>query len=297
MRRGWTATVLLLAACSQGCSNREMTAREKTEKLQTFDVAASPADAPPALEIAPQAGQAGPQVAYTYRLGYTLDGAAVAAAQAKAIALCGRLGPRRCLVARSDLTRDPDSGASASLGLLIDARLAARFGQQLDGIATDAGGSAAERHVEAEDVTKQIVDTAARIRAKQALADRLLAIIRTADGRVGDLVAAEKSYADVQEELDAARSMDAELRQRVAMSRVDISYSSVRADGAWLPVTRARDGLAGSLAASIAALVTFVVVALPWALLLALVLWLLRRIGWRPRWPFRRRAAQPVGIA
>jgi hypothetical protein len=282
--------VMLACLAAMGCSKpQSMVAPEPDQRLQAFDVAlpgivASPNDRRPAAF-------SGPQIAYTYRLGYTLDGAAVAPAQAKAVTLCNRLGVRRCLIVKSDLTRDPDIGGSGSLSLMVDARLAPRFGQQLDAIATDAGGSAAERHVEAEDVTKQIVDTAARVRAKQALADRLLAIIRTANGKVGELVEAEKSYAAVQEDLDAARSLQVELRQRVAMSQVDITYSSVRADGAWMPVSRARDGLAGSFASSIAALVTFVVVALPWAALLALVVWLVRRTGWRPRWPFRRRGA------
>lgn len=277
---GIVLALLMLTACGKASEKQE------ASKLEVFDV-----------ESAPPAPAARPQIAYTYMLAYTLGSDAIASVQAKAVALCGRLGPRRCLVAKSDLTRNLDAGSSGSLSLLIDARLAARFGTQLDGIATDAGGSSAERHVEAEDVTKQIVDTGARVRAKQALADRLLTIIRTANGKVGDLVAAEKSYAEVQEELDAARSLDAELRQRVAMSKVDITYNSIEADTAWTPVGRARDGLAGSFASSIAALMTFVVVALPWALLLALVVWLVRRTGWRPRWPFRRRPVVPAPIA
>lgn len=283
------AMILMACLAVTGCSKPQSVRKAGAESLNVYDVASPGIVAP--------APRSGPQVAYTYRLGYTLDGAAIATAQAKAAALCGRLGPRRCLIAKSDLARDPDTGDSGSLSLLIDARLASRFGEQLDGIATAAGGGAAERHVEAEDVTKQIVDTGARIRAKQALADRLLTIIRTANGKVGDLVAAEKSYAEVQEELDAARSLDAELRQRVAMSKVDIAYSSARADGAWAPVSRAKDGLAGSLASSIAALLTFVVVAFPWVLLLTLVIWGLRRTGLRPRWPFRRRVAGPPAIA
>lgn len=292
MMRAWlVTTILLLAACGQ---SQNMT-RAENEKLSVYDVAEPSAmKASPPGEVAASAPR-GPQIAYTYALGYTLDDTAIAPAQARAVALCVRLGQRRCLVAKSDLTRNPDVGGSGSLSVLIDARLAARFGTELDQIAKAAGGEAAERHVEAEDVTKQIVDTDARVRAKQALADRLLAIIRTSSGRVGDLVAAEKSYAEVQEELDAARSLQAELRQRVAMSRIDVTYGSVRSEGTWAPVSRAFDGLTGSFASSIGAAITFVVVAIPWALLVAGLIWLLRRIGWRPRWPWRRRVTvEPI---
>lgn len=292
MRRSWaTLALLLLAACGRPQTMK----RTANEKLDVYDVATPPAamePSPPGITAAPV--PRGPQIAYAYTFGYTLDDTAIAPAQAKATALCARLGQRRCLVVKSDLTRNPDAGGSGSLSVLIDARLATRFGTELDRIAAAAGGEAAQRHVEAEDVTKQIVDTDARVRAKQALADRLLAIIRTSNGRVGDLVAAEKSYAEVQEELDAARSLQAELRQRVAMSRIDITYGSVRSEGTWGPVTRAFDGLTGSFASSIGAAITFVVVAIPWALLLAGVIWLLRRIGWRPRWPWLRRVAPPA---
>ena len=281
MTRAYLTAMLLLAGCGQS----QNMSRSANEKLMTYDVDARAAPAPPGIA----APAPGPQIAYTYAFGYTLDDEAIAPAQAKAVAMCTSLGQRRCLVAKSDLTRNPDAGGSGSLSVLVDARLATRFGAELDRIATAAGGTAAERHVEAEDVTKQIVDTDARIRAKQALADRLLGIIRTSNGRVGDLVSAEKSYAEVQEELDAARNLQTELRQRVAMSRIDITYGSLRTEGTWAPITRSVDGLAGSFASSIAAAITFVVVAIPWGLLLAGAIWLLRRIGWRPRWPWRRR--------
>lgn len=287
MTRHWYA--ILALALQTACSGPP-----DRQQMASSDVAA------PAAEAAPPAAPAasGPQIAYSYRFGYRLSDDAIAPAQARAVALCTRLGTRRCMVAASDLTGDPDTGGSASLSLLIDARLATTFGRQLDTIAIDAGGSGVERHVEAEDVTKQIVDTAARVRAKQALADRLLTIIRTADGKVSGLIEAEKSYGAVQEELDAARSIQAALRQRVAMSRIDINYTSIRASGAWAPVGQARRALVGNFASSIAALVTFVAVAIPWVLLLAFLVWIVRRTGWRPRWPFRRRRADtPAPIA
>lgn len=149
-----------------------------------------------------------------------------------------------------------------------------------------AGGTVAERKVDAEDVTKQIVDTNARVRAKQALATRLLGLINSANGKVADLVAAERAFAEMQEELDAARSLRATLEQRVAMSAIDITYVSSASDSALAPIRRSVGGIGETLAFSIAALVNAVVAILPWALLLAGLIWIRRRRGWR--WPFRR---------
>ena len=275
------ATVALLAVggCSKAPGNLSGVAKER---LNTFDVAS--------VEEIADAGA--PQVAYTYGLSYALDSDRIAAVQARHVAACRRLGPARCMVVKTDLTRQSGDAAAtqAETDLLIDARLAGSFGQALDRSAADAGGSLTGRHVTAEDVTKQLVDTGARVRAKQALADRLMALIAHANGKVGDLVAAEKAFADTQEELDAARSLQAALRQRVAMSAVNIDYAATAATGSWAPVRRSLADVGATLAASIAGLVTALVAALPWVMLLALLVWLRRRLGWR--WPWRRRGAR-----
>ena len=271
------AACLTLAGCGQGHN------RVAKDELNTFDIA----------PVAPPAAS-GPQIAYSYGLSYTLDAGDIASVQARHVALCRQLGPARCLITHTDLNRDDTSGTtSAGTSLLVDANIANQFEQQLDATTTDAGGSVAARHVTAEDVTKQVIDIDARVRAKQALADRLLKLIGSANGKVGDLVQAEKAFADTQAELDAARNLQAELRRRVAMSKVDIDYTSTASRGSLAPVRQAAYGAGETLAASVASLLTFVVAALPWALLLAGVVWVWRRLGWR--WPFRRHRVGEAG--
>ena len=136
-------------------------------------------------------------------------------------------------------------------------------------------------------MTKQVIDTDARVRAKQVLADRLQRLIAGANGKVGDLVAAEQAFSETQEALDAARSLQANLRRRVAMSSLEIGYTARSADSVWSPVQRSLGEVGSSLGWSVGALITFVIVALPWMLVGAGLIWLLRRLGLR--WPFRRR--------
>lgn len=181
--------------------------------------------------------------------------------------------------------------------MVVDARLAAAFNRRLDAIATEADGTVADRSVTAEDVTKQVVDTGARVRAKEALAARLLSLIQSARGNVGELVAAEKAYADTQEELDAARGLQAELRQRVAMSRIDITYSGREVGGAFAPFRSAVRSAGSTLAISLGTLVTAAVALCPWVLLFLILRWIARRLGWHGpiarfrEWRARRRPA------
>jgi hypothetical protein len=238
-----------------------------------------------------------PQIAYTYTIGYSLGAARVGEVQRRHVALCDSLGPARCRLV--SMHRDSgDGGATqAALSLLVDARIARSFQDRLDAAAAGSGGSVSSRGIEAEDLSKQMVDTAAQVRGKEALAQRLLALLQTHNGKVGELVEAEKAYADTEEELDAARSWLAEMRGRVTMSKIDISYAGAVAEtrSAWTPLGEALSDAGRAIGSSAAKLVTLLLTLLPWLLFLALLLWIVRRRGWRLRlrWP-RRRASGPA---
>lgn len=274
------AAVLLLAACGRTQNMRA----PQAEKLSTFDVAEPPAAATQAS-----------QIAYSYEVSYALDGGSIADVEARHAALCDSLGRARCRVASSSVGDGSDDGlgggstASGEARLIVEARIAAAFGKRLDGIVAHTGGRVTHRGSTGEDVTKQVIDVRARVAAKQALADRLVALIRTAGGGVGDLVAAEKAYADAQAELETARGEQAVLAERVAMSDITLHYASRGAGSVFAPVAHALHDAGASFGWSIAGLVMFVVVTAPWLVLLLALRWLFRRLGWRVRWPWQRR--------
>lgn len=279
-------TLLLASGCSPGGQARKMAVR-----LNTFDVAEPPA---PAGAPAAAAETAAPRIAYTYTVTYAFDRRTVAQVQARQLALCRALGPARCLVLKSSLNAPGpgDHVVNDEAVLMVDARLAGDINRRLDAVAVAGGAAVANRQAEAEDVTRQVIDTDARVRAKQALADRLLALIRSGKGKVGDLVEAERAYATTQEELDGARGEQAALAQRVAMSRVTMTYAFDDTPGRGSPVGASLAAAGDTLASSLAALVTVAVAGLPWlvalALLIAAIRAVRRRMGWR--WP-RRPAA------
>lgn len=282
---------ILLAFALAGCSKPSQP-QNATEMLDLQQ-------APPAPVMAPSAPDAtsgtppvrGPQIAYTYTISYSVDGKAIAAVQAQHSALCNRLGLARCHILTSTTSNDDEGLSNSSIALTVDARLANDVQKQLDDIVIKAGGHVAGRNTASEDVTKQIVDTDARVRAKQALADRLLGLIKSGNGKVGELVEAERAFSETQEELDAARSLQAELRERVAMSNITINYSSGRTDNAWSPIGRSVRNGGQTLTMSIAAAITFVLAAIPWVVLASFLYWGVRKagLGRRLRSVFRRR--------
>ncbi|HEY0012074.1 MAG TPA: DUF4349 domain-containing protein [Allosphingosinicella sp.] len=218
------------------------------EDLKMFDVE-SPgggvAYAPAAVEapsaepgrnpVAPDGAiaQTAPRIAYTYGYRFRLPSVAVAQLQERHLGLCRQLGDRRCRVL--SMRRGEQSGggeedaASAALALEVAAPLAARFGAALTQSAGNAGGETIDRTIAAEDLSRQMVDTEARIRTRETLIRRLSALLETRSGNIEQAVQAERAINQAQEELDSARTWLAEMRGRVAMSKFEIGYDAVGA--------------------------------------------------------------------
>lgn len=296
------ALVGLLALA--GCSSQPMRSTAPEQMMAVSDVAADPA-AMPAVAPAAAGGRdsavpvAAPQIAYTYSYGYTLPVARIAEVQQRHVRACDALGAARCRVVKLERSAGDGEYGTATLALKVDSRIARGFGDRLGAMVGEAGGETSASEVTAEDLSKQIVDTEARVRAKQALADRLMVLLQTRNGRVGELVEAERAFAQAQEELDAARTWLAQTRGRVAQSDIAISYTSNAplAGGFWAPVRDAIGSAGRTFGGSLGGAISFTLIALPWIALLTLAIWLLRRIGWVRRlrlpWPQRWRRGKP----
>lgn len=230
-----------------------------------------------------------PQIAYSFTLGYRLPAAAIAGAQQAHIDLCNRLGPRCQLVAMQRASGD-DGTQSAHLKLRVASVIAQQVSTDLTAAVGKAGGRAVDTQISAEDVSKDLVDTDARLRQREILVARLTDMLRGRQGKVGELVEAERSVAQAQEELDQAKGWLGALRRRVAYSDFSISYAPVTAPVA-APTRQGFFGQVGDAIAQPGAAVTgtgrtlllLVIYLAPWALLAALALFtarpLLRR--WR----------------
>ena len=251
------------------------------------------ANAQAAAQDADALAAAGSLLAYRYGVGLELPAVNVAQVAEAHEAACRSAGAGVCQILGSTLTEYSQDNVHASLSLRAEPGWLAAFREGLKSDAEDADGRIVETTVSAEDLTRSIVDTEARLNTQLVLRERLNALLadRT-EADVEELLAVERELARVQGDIDSATSQLEVMRRRVEMSVLDLSYASARQ-----PFTR--DTFAGLKRALgdffytlsdatglviyvIAFLIPFVILALPF-------LWLLRR-WWRGR--RARRAAE-----
>lgn len=238
---GGLAAVIAAGTCMMLLDPRPGTVRKQAEALASYAVSEPPATlaaAPPPAEKTEGSGEGIPatavipinlpQLAYSYTLGYRLPASAIATAQQAHLDLCGKLG-QRCQLVAMRRASDDDGVSQASLKLRVASGLAQTVSANLTRLVGQAGGRAVDTQVLVQDVSKDLVDTGARIRQREILVARLTEMLRGRQGRVSELVEAERSVAQAQEELDQAKGWISELRGRVAYSDFTIAYTPTTA--------------------------------------------------------------------
>lgn len=266
------AAAAALAGCSaqesQDAASRDNAPGQATELA---DAAAKPGDAPKPVKVSL------PQLAYSYSLGFVLPGDRIVGAQDAHRALCERMGPARCQLLALERGGVAGESDEATMKVRVATAEARSFSDALTQVVSDAGGRAEETKVAADDVSKQIVDTKARIAQHELLVARLTTILRNRQGKVGELVEAERSVAAAQEELDQAKAWLNELGGRVAMSDVEIRYTAIAPTANGRTVAEATEGSAALFVGGVQTLLTLVIYLLPWGLIVVPVVLLLRR--------------------
>lgn len=273
MRKFWLfAGAALLAGCSSGTPSSGPQSGDASTEMAAVTADAGGADAGGAAPVEVTL----PQLAYAYKLGFRLAGDRIAGVQEAHRALCDRMGPARCQLLGLTRGSAEDAQGGATLKLRVATADAKGFADAATKSVTDAGGRAIDTNVTAEDVSKQIVDAQARIAQRTLLVERLTAILRNRSGTVAQLVEAERSVADAQEELDKAKAWLAELRGRVAMSDFEIDYDAVAASASpGSTGTQLKEAVSGSGASfliGMRGLLTILIYLAPWALLAVPVL-------------------------
>jgi hypothetical protein len=221
-----------------------------------------------------------PMLAYRYDYRIAAPPAGVRALVARHEAACVAAGPSVCQVTSSEVAGEGEGEVRAALSLRAAPAWLQRFRAGLAGDAKTAGGEVLSAGSSAEDLTRQIVDTEAAMRAKTTLRDRLQELLATRPGKVSELLELEQALADVQQQIDATQSELAVMRTRIATSALQINYVSTGISGrpqAWAPLGQALGDTGAILAGSLAALVRIVVAAAPWVAVLAGLWFLIRK--------------------
>lgn len=221
-------------------------------------------------------------LAYSYALGLELPSQRLSAVMDRHIQACQAAGPRLCQLVNSNRTGDPDNYMEGYVSLRGEPAWLNNFKAGMAQQADEAGGRVVSESTTSEDLTRQIVDTEARLRAQTALRDRLQELLRSRPGRLADLLEVERELARVQGDIDAVQSALAVMRTRVSMSELTLTYrSSPRAAGSDTlePLRQAFANFLGIIVAGFAAILTIIAALIPFAIVLIPLGWLLLR--WR----------------
>ncbi|MDZ4777543.1 MAG: DUF4349 domain-containing protein [Alphaproteobacteria bacterium] len=293
-------TAALMALALAGCSRDMKTATTEESAMVAADAVYAPQmaqasggeaarmeDAPPASPPAP--GQpsgpvvgASPMLAYVYGVGLEVPARNVRGVMGTHEQACRTAGPRVCQVINSSVNAQGDDAVYGQITLRAEPRWLETFRKGLEGQAKEAGGRVREENVSSEDLTRQIVDTSAHLNAQKTLRDRLQQILRSRPGKLSELLETERELARVQGEIDSAESQLAVMRERVAMSILNLNYASrpsAVTGGAFEPVTDALTEFFSIVMLGVGVIIRLIAVAIPVALVLVPLGWLALR--WR----------------
>lgn len=312
MRRFWVGLIVAVALGACGQANME-TAESPVAGEAAYGGMADTAQGRAALEEAPAAAPAPPPMdadeqrqnastaspgpnqpsqpagptpvlylAYTYALGLEIPSQRLSAVMDRHVQACQAAGPRLCQLINSNRSGDPDSYMEGYVSIRGEPNWLNTFKSGMAQQADEAGGRIISENTTSEDLTRQIVDTEARLRAQTALRDRLQELLRSRPGRLADLLEVERELARVQGEIDAVQSALAVMRTRVSMSELTLTYrSSPRAAGSDTlePLRQAFADFLGIIVAGFSLILRIIASLIPFAIVFIPLGWFLLR--WR----------------
>ncbi|MEO1552336.1 MAG: DUF4349 domain-containing protein [Pseudomonadota bacterium] len=300
----FSASFLGLAACGGGDYERSAEApiSVMSEPVMEYQAdqnfsaksgrPASPADpAPDPVAGEPAAEQ---YIAYSHSLGMSLPKGEVPPMMAAHTEACRAAGTANCIVINSNVYSQEEDFASGNLSIRATPDWIETFLSGIDAAADAAGGEITQRSTRAEDLTRQIVDTGARLEAQKTLQGRLLNLLERRDGELGELLQIERELARVTGGIESIEAQLKTLRLRVSMSSLDINYQTkvpAFSGSRENPLGQAFGDFFYNLSGAIAAVITAFAVGLPWILLIGLFLWIWLKLIW-PR--LRGKKKKPV---
>lgn len=288
-------SAVTIASCNQSADRLEHkeslgnTSSVVVQEAQTYidgsvERVASPAKSPRGQNTENSTSQN--FLAYRYNYGFQLPAKSVAATSKSHAEMCLEAGPSKCQVLNSSTSSQNEDYVSANLSLRAEPEWLESFKADLQNSVEAAKGKMTSSSVSAEDLTRQLLDTDARLKAQTTLRDRLQSLLATRNAELKDLLALERELARVQGQIESATSTLNVLRKRVSMSVVDINYQSQSvavSQSALSPIGRALKNFVGQFAYGLSNVIEFFAGILPWLIFVIIPgLWIVRR-WWRGR--------------
>ncbi len=301
MKRAWIA-LAAFALIAGGCGQQRSATSADSGSAAT-EAAMAPAPARDASAGSPAPGSTAPTVAavsvpmlaYEYSLGVEVPLRRLSSLVDKHEKACTDAGPAVCQVIGANTSADGgDGGARATLTIRATPAWLKTFRTQIQKDAASTGGKVANTNVQAEDLTRQIVDTEAALRAKTTLRGRLEQLLASRPGALSDLLEVERELARVQGEIDATQSELAVMRTRIATSKLTVTYvsqGSLAPDSAMRPLNDAMHDVVKTVAVGFAVIIYLVAGLFPFLVVFGPLVWLLNK------WRKKRKAAKLAAAA
>ena len=181
--------------------------------------------------------------------------------------LCVDAGPKQCLVTSSNVNGLGTEYANGYLSLKASPDWAGSFLESLPEAVSQRKATVTASSTSAVDLTSQIIDTDSQLKAQKTLRDRLQKLLESRDGNLEELLNVEREFARVQGQIDSYETNLANLRQRVAMSDIYLSYEAKItpvSQSVWRPLGQAIGDFFGTVAYALAGIVNMIAFLLPW---------------------------------
>lgn len=172
-------TALTLAACSKPRDETDASYADGSETAVAAEAMAASEAAPPAPAPAQRADAPSkalpaldklptslPQLAYEYDYRWKLEAGEIGSLQRRHASLCEQQGPATCQIIGMTKTGAEEGNVSGELQMAVATRQARAFGALLEDEALDAGAEQIAAEIASEELSRQIVDTEARVRAR-----------------------------------------------------------------------------------------------------------------------------------
>ena len=165
-----------------------------------------------------------PQLAYKYDYGVRLPAARIRGMLDLDQQDCQAAGPSVCQVTGTSL-QGVGGDVLARLDLRATEPWLSRFRADIAAQAEDFGGQVIKANLDGQDLSGSIADAKAGIRTQATLRNRVQRLFER-PGKLTDVMASGQELARAQGDLDTNRAQLADLRNRVAMSRLSINYQA-----------------------------------------------------------------------
>ncbi|MBX2812025.1 MAG: DUF4349 domain-containing protein [Myxococcales bacterium] len=221
------------------------------------------------------------QLAYEYSAHLSLPNSAVAKLAQQHENRCQEAGIKVCQVISSSVRERGPDFTHAELELRAARPWMTSFREGLVKEANAVAGQLRAMTAHAEELTRVMTDTTARLQAQQTLRERLMTLLALETDDIGNLLQIERELARVQSEIESAKSQLRQLRDRVAMDRITLRYDAMPkavSSSATEPVIEALTTFFSTLSHSVALLILFVAGALPWVVVGLPCLWIFVRL-------------------